>query len=85
MSQVAHLAAETEGRTAFGKFLADHGISYAAAARDLEITRSYAQSLGTGKSDPTIRFAAVIEDWTGKIDPENPVKVQSWVKKPAPK
>ena len=73
------LAPAPSGRTPFGDWLDMHGITYAAAARVFDVTRSYMQGLGTGKSSPTIKFAAQIEKWSRDIDPKNPVTVASWV------
>lgn len=65
--------------TPFGQWLLDHGISYAAAARQLEITRAGAQALAVGKFAPGKELAEEIRDWTEELDPEHPIDTSTWV------
>lgn len=69
-----------EDFTPFGYWLHRHGISYAAAAEELDITRAYAQMLAVGKATPRLSGLAIeIERWSRRIDPSDPVVVSSWL------
>lgn len=65
-------------RNKFGMFLANHGITYSEFARQFSMTRSFAQDLGTGGANPTIKLAKKIEDWCREIDPADIVVISDW-------
>lgn len=69
---------------AFGEWLQDHGISFAAAARELGVTRAYV--CGVTKTDkvPSMRLRYDIEDWTRGLDPERVILAASWGPIPRP-
>jgi hypothetical protein len=66
--------------TPFGTWLADHGISYANAARALGVTRAYVQALAVGKATPKLdTLGTAIERWTASLDPAAPVAKKTWL------
>lgn len=66
--------------TPFGTWLADHGISYANAARALGVSRAYVQAMAVGKATPRIdTLGAAIEAWTAQLDPGQSVPAETWL------
>lgn len=66
--------------TPFGKWLQRRDISYAAAARELGVSRAYTQALAVGKATPKLnKLGAEIEAWTRSIDRKNFITVASWI------
>ncbi len=66
--------------TPFGDWLADHGISYADAARALGVSRAYVQAMAVGKATPRIdTLGAQIEAWTRGLSPDTYVPAESWL------
>lgn len=57
-------AAVARPLTDFGLYLSTTQIPLDEAAQALEITRSYASALATGRATPGLRLALRIEDWT---------------------
>jgi len=75
----AVVASKSDELTPLGSWLERHGISYATAAGELGVTRAYIHSLATGKSSPTIKFAAKIAVWARALDEADPLEVSAWV------
>jgi hypothetical protein len=61
-------------KTPFGDWLDTKNISYAEAAKQLGITRSYVQMLAVGNATPQLALAGRIEDWT-----RGDVSMRSWL------
>ena len=66
--------------TDFGKYLAFAAVSFADAARDLGITRSYASMLSSGRATPGLKLAYIIQEWARLKDgDESHVTMESWI------
>ena len=63
-----------EGRSKFGEWLRGRALSYAAAARELGITRAYAQMIGTGAATPSTKLGLKIMSWVKTLDPSGPFR-----------
>lgn len=67
-----------EDLTAFGRWLARHGINYAAAGRALGRSRTMVHLLATGKADPGLNLVGRIERWTALLDPKDVIRPSDW-------
>ena len=64
----------TDGHTTtFGEYLIQRGVTHAAAAKDLGVSRVFVSLLARGQSFPSADFMYLIEGWS-----KGAVKMQDW-------